>query len=87
MAHVSKIAPGDWIKVGKSNDIDAVVCFIRPARIEVVYLDETYKALHKEVQWSGTCWDFTDKGKPAKQADKDPRLEPYIKILRAHKDK
>lgn len=83
MSPLSKIAPGDWIKIGKAGEIDAVVCTIRPAHIEVVYLDETFRALHKEVIWVRTHWDFEDRQSPAKHADKEPRLEPYLKILRA----
>jgi len=83
MSPLSKITNGDWIKVGKQNEIDAVVCNIRPAHIEVVFLDETFRALHKEVIWRRTHWDFEDKKSAAKPADKDPRLAPYLKILRA----
>jgi hypothetical protein len=86
MSPLSKITLGDWIKVGKQGEIEAVVCNIRPAHIEVVYLDEAFRALHKEVIWARTHWDFEDKKSPAKHADKDSRLEPYLKILRTKKE-
>jgi hypothetical protein len=60
------------------------VCSIRPKRIEVVYIGEQGKAFHREVQWKRDHWSFADKKSPPKQADKDSRLEPYVKMLRAH---
>jgi len=83
MAPLTKIGCGDWIKIGRKAEIDAVVCTIRPAHIEVVFLDETFRALHKEVIWDGDHWDFEDKKNPAKPADREQRLAPYVRILRS----
>jgi hypothetical protein len=83
LTDLEKILPGSWIKVGKDGQIDAVVCTIRPRKIEVVYLNEINKAVHKEVQWAARCWNFTDKKSEGKPADKDQRLAKYVKILRS----
>jgi hypothetical protein len=83
LTDLEKILPGSWIKVGKDGQIDAVVCTIRPRKIEVVYLNEINKAVHKEVQWVVRCWNFTDKKSEGKPADKDQRLAKYVKILRS----
>ena len=80
---LEKISQGGWIKVGKEGQIDAVVCTFRPKRIEVVYLNEMNKAVHREVQWAGRYWDFVNKKSEGKPADKDQRLEKYVKILRS----
>ena len=85
MTDLEKISPGSWIKVGREGHIDAVVCTIRPKRIEVVYLNEMNKAVHKEVQWAGRCWDFVNKKSEGKPADKNQRLEKYVKTLRSKK--
>ncbi len=83
MADLENISPSGWIKVGKEGQIDAVVCTIRPKIIEVVYLNEKNKAVHREVRWAGRCWDFVKKESKEKPADKDQRLEKYVKILRS----
>ena len=48
---MEQIVPGSIVAVGKKEQIRAVVCTIRPKRIEVVYLDAIGKALHQEVEW------------------------------------
>lgn len=83
MDSIERIAPGDWITIGENRHISGVVCNIRPGRIEAVYLNERNKAMHGEVKWTGKCWDFVHKNDPGKPADKDHRLEPYVKILRS----
>ncbi|MEI6127742.1 MAG: hypothetical protein WCQ99_14445 [Pseudomonadota bacterium] len=83
MESIEKIAPGNWIPIGGKTPVDAVVCTIRPGRIEVVFLNEENKALHGEVKWTSRGWDFVGKDAAGKPADKDQRLEPYVKILRA----
>jgi len=35
------------------------------------------------VQWAGRYWDFVNKKSEGKPADKDQRLEKYVKILRS----
>lgn len=77
------LCPGSRIAVGKEASVEAVICSIRPKRVEVVYLDPCNRAMHREVEWMGTHWGFVDKDGPAKPADKDLRLEPYVKALRA----
>ena len=80
---MEQITPKSWITIGPAGSINAVVCTIRPKRIEVVYLNEQGKALHCEVQWARGHWDFADAKNPGKPADKDPRLTDYVKILRS----
>ena len=75
--------PGSWIVVGAEEPVDAVVSSIRPKRVEVVYLDLHNRAMHREAKWKGTHWAFEDATSPAKPADKDARLEPYVKMLRS----
>ncbi len=79
---VDRIAPGDWVSVGEQARVEAVICTLRPKRIEVVYLDEMNKAVHREVAWAAGGWRFA-KQSQAKYADKDQRLGSYVKILRA----
>ena len=85
MTALSRIAPGDWITIGEKDSREAVVCTIRPGIIEAVYLDEHNKAVHRDVVWSGSYWNFAQKETQPKNADKDPRLQPYVKILRSRK--
>lgn len=84
MSDLERIVPGSWIAVGRERPIDAVVCSIRPRRVEVVYIGEQGKAFHREVHWKRDHWDFADKDAQPKQADKDERLVPYVKTLRTH---
>ncbi len=85
MSAVEHIGPGDWIRVGNEPERDAVVCTIRPGRVEVVYLDDSHKAMHQEVEWRRGLWQFAGKKGGGVPADKDARLEKYVKILRAKK--
>lgn len=83
MSSIERTAPGDWIMLGDKNPVEAVVCSIRPGRVEVVFLDEHNKAVHAEAKWSKQGWVLADKDSRGKPADKDPRLERYVGILRS----
>lgn len=83
MDSIEKLGPGSWIPVGGKSPVESVVCTVRPGRIEVVYLNEENKALHAEAKWTSQGWAFLTKNGSGKPADRDQRLEPYIKILRA----
>lgn len=82
MAAPARIAPGDWIDLGPDRTVPAVVCTIRPGRMEVVYLNEHHQAVHEEACWHWGHWQLVE-GRGGSAADKNKRLEPYVKILRA----
>ena len=79
---MDQIVPGSIVAVGKKEQVRAVVCTIRPRRIEVVYLDAIGKALHQEVEWHAGGWEFIARAQDGRPADKDTRLEQYVKLLR-----
>jgi len=79
---MEQIIPGSIVAVGKEEQIRVVVCTIRPKRVEVVYLDAFGKALHHEIQWHSGVWEFVGGSQGGRPADKDARLEPYVKMLR-----
>ena len=79
---MEQIVPGSNVVVGKKDQVSAVVCTIRPKRVEVVYLDSFGKALHQEIQWSAGCWEFVAGVQGGVAADKDTRLEKYVTMLR-----
>ena len=80
---MEQIVPGSIVRVGKEEQVRAIVCTIRPKRIEVVYLDSTGRALHQEIEWHAKAWEFIAGAGGGVPADKDTRLEPYVKTLRA----
>jgi hypothetical protein len=79
---MEKIVPGSIVAVGKKEQVRAVVCTIRPKRLEVVYLDASGRALHQEIEWHAGAWQFVAGFQGGVPADKDARLEQYVKILR-----
>lgn len=81
---MDQIVPGSIVAVGKKQQVRAVVCTIRPKRVEVVYLDASGKALHQEIQWHTGAWEFISGVQGGVPADKDTRLEQYVKMLRIY---
>ena len=79
---MEQIILGSIVAVGKKESVQAVVCSIRPKRVEVVYLDAFGKALHQEIHWTGGAWEFVAGVQGGVPADKDARLESYVKKLR-----
>lgn len=79
---MDQITPGSIVGVGKQAQVRAVVSAIRPRRVEVVYLDACGKALHQEIHWHAGAWEFVGGFQGGLPADKDTRLEPYVKMLR-----
>ncbi len=79
---MEQIVPGSILIIGKEDQVRAVVSTIRPRRVEVVYLDATGKALHQEIQWHAGAWEFIASVQDGRSADKDARLEHYVKMLR-----
>ncbi len=80
---MEQIVPGSVVEVGEKERVRAVVCTIRPRRVEVVYLDAIGKALHQEVEWHVGTWEFISGAHDGRPADKDTRLDQYVKMLRA----
>ena len=79
---MEQIVSGSIVIVGKEEQVRAVVCTIRPKRVEVVYLDAFGKALHQEIQWHAGAWEFIAGAHDGLPADKDTRLDQYVKMLR-----
>ena len=79
---MEQIVPGSVVEVGEKERIRAVVCTIRPKRVEVVYIDAVGKALHQEVEWHAGTWEFVADAHNGRPADKDTRLDQYVKKLR-----
>ncbi|MBM4311877.1 MAG: hypothetical protein FJ119_13150 [Deltaproteobacteria bacterium] len=79
---MEQIVPGSVIMVGKNEQTRSVVSAIRPGRAEVVYLDQTGRALHQEIEWRKGAWEFLGGSHGGRPADRDGRLEPYVKMLR-----
>ena len=79
---MEQIVPGSVVEVGEKERIRAVVCSIRPKRVEVVYLDAVGKALHQEVEWHNGAWEFISGVYGGRPADKDTRLVQYVTMLR-----
>ncbi len=76
------IVPGSVLMVGKDEQIPAVASAIRPGRVEVVYLDMSGRALHQEVSWRKGAWEFIEGAQGGRTADRNARLEQYVKMLR-----
>jgi hypothetical protein len=79
---MEQIVPGSVIMVGKNEQTRALVSTIRPGRVEVVYLDISGRAMHQEVIWHKGAWEFIEGAQGGRAADRDARLEPYVKMLR-----
>jgi hypothetical protein len=79
---MEQIVPGSIIMIGKNEQTRSIVCSIRPKRVEVVYLDTVGRALHQEIEWRRQGWEFIAARDDGRPADKDARLEQYVKMLR-----
>ena len=79
---MEQIVPGSIVAVGKKERVRAVVCTIRPKRVEVVYLDASGKALHQEISGMPGPGNLLQVLRAGVPADKDMRLEQYVKMLR-----
>jgi len=81
---MEQIVPGSVVEVGRREQVRAVVCTIRPRRVEVVYLEPSGgRALHQEIEWRRGAWEFSAGIQEGRPADRDARLERYVKMLRA----
>lgn len=83
MASRPEVSSGDWISIGESGRVGAVVCDVRADNIEVVYLDDRDRAINEDARWADTHWVFAIVGQSGGYADKYERLSEYVAILRA----
>jgi hypothetical protein len=91
MADIPIVSPGDWIRVGKDtlHSFNAVVCHVYDelspdgGHIEAVYLDYRKRAMNIDVKWTGTHWEPARESPYGGYADRYPRLQYYVGILRA----
>jgi len=92
VADKPSVSPCDWISVGESGIVRAVVCTVYQdstiGDCEVVYLDERDRAINENVRWVGTYWEFDKRGSDyGGYADNYSRLQEYVGILRAASDR
>lgn len=77
MAEKPTVSPGDSINIGTNSAIRAVVCQLlngTSGDLEVVYLDNSNRAINENVKWTGTHWKFVRQGPGGGYADNYPRL-------------
>ena len=72
-----------WITVGKNKAVVSRVYKDGPADGEVVYLNGRNRAVHADISWTGTGWEFLKQDGAARYAEKEARLRPFIHILHA----
>ena len=93
MTDIPKVSARDWITVGKiigrfRGPYDAVVCHVydepspEGGDLEVVFLDETNRAISRHVKWIENNWEFIE-GEWGGYADKYNRLKSFVQILRS----
>lgn len=82
---VPRVKPGERVHVGKPGR-DAVVCTVHTGSpigdVEVVYLDDSNRAINEEVVWRDGGWQFKHSGPSGGYADNYARLHYYVRILR-----
>jgi hypothetical protein len=78
MSNAPTVKTGEWIYVGS---IRCVVSTVRKDAIcEVVF--DPIKPTNRDAYWTGTSWSFTESEDFGGYADKYPRLNPYVQILK-----
>jgi hypothetical protein len=85
MRDIPKISRREWVIVGSiravvSNVYDGLSA--NGGNVEVVFLDG-HQAVNRDVRWTGTEWEFVNQGDYGGYADRYPRLQPYVGILRS----
>lgn len=80
------VSPGDWIRIGSSPEVDAVVCTVyednQPGDLEVVYLSDRNRAINEDIIWRGAYWEFLKEGPCGGYADNYSRLSEFVAILK-----
>ena len=83
MAARPDMSPEQWITVGKKKAVVSRVYEDGHADGEVVYLDGRNRAVHADVTWTGTGWEFLKQDGASRYAEKEARLRPFVHILHA----
>ncbi len=80
-----KINPFDWITVGRSPGVAAVVSKVygagQDADVEVVYLQGD-KEIYEDIKFTGNGWEFPHQGPSGGYARGKDRLAPFVAQLR-----
>jgi len=83
MSSQPELKPSDLIEITGSHPIPAVVTSSAfEDAYEVVYLDETGKAVAEEVQWVDGEWKFVHLTPRRIDAESLERFQPFVKLLR-----
>ena len=83
MSSQPELKPSDLIEITGSHPIPAIVTSDAFEDVyEVVYLDDTGKAVAKEVQWVDGAWKFLHLTPGRIDAENLERLRPFVKLLR-----
>lgn len=82
MADRPEIKPGDWIRVGNRNCVVANVRDPGYAFGDCKVVFDRRKPTSHDVVWNGDEWEFVDSGDQGGYADKDPRLNEYVRKLK-----
>lgn len=78
-----ELKPSDLIEITGSHRIPAIVTSdVFEGAYEVVYLDETGKAIVEEVQWVDGEWKFLHLTPRRIDAENLERFRPFVKLLR-----
>ncbi len=77
------VKPSDLIEITGSHPIPAIVASVAfEDTYEVVYFDDTGKAVAEEVQWVDGAWKFLHLTPSRIDAEHLERLQPFVKLLR-----
>ena len=83
MSSQPELKPSDLIEITGSHPIPAVVTASAfEDAYEVVYLDETGKAVAEEVRWVDGEWKFLHLTPTRIDAESLERFQPFVKLLR-----
>ena len=77
------INPGDWISIGERDGVVTKLYSDRAlADIEIIYLDDSKKAINEDVIWRNERWEFKHSGPSGGYADKYAHLADFVRTLR-----
>ena len=83
MSSQPELKPSDLIEITGSHSIPAIVTSDAFEDVyEVVYLDDTGKAVAEEVQWVDGEWRFLHLTPKRIDVENLERLRPFVKLLR-----
>ena len=73
---------GDFITIGKNNIKAVIARIITKDKIEIVYYQNEMKYIYEYVIWNGKFWKFDSLGVGGGYAENQPRLKPFLNILK-----